>query len=229
MAFFLVVIQAAIRMRKRRSPFETATLVGKEGRVVKALEPTGVILVGAEEWTAQAIEGAIAAGARVRVVSVDGLRLSVAEVHDPREAVTPISGWGNLPGLDRGRDMSNLGFLIALGVVVLIVLIILINAIKIVREYQRLVVFRLGRALGVRGPGLVILIPIIDRVSQVDLRELYLEIPHQDGDHQGQRARSLDFIIFYKVVDASMSCPEVAELRRAPPRTSPRPRCERGR
>jgi membrane-bound serine protease (ClpP class) len=101
-AFFVVVIQAAIRMRKRRSPFETSTLIGKEGRVVKGLEPTGVVLVGAEEWTAQAVEGAIAAGAKVRVVSVDGLRLSVAEVHDPREAVTPISGWGNLPGSTGG-------------------------------------------------------------------------------------------------------------------------------
>ena len=55
------------------------------------------------------------------------------------------------------------------------------NAVKIVREYQRIVVFRLGRAIALRGPGLVVIIPIVDRVVYVDLRELYLEIPHQTG------------------------------------------------
>jgi regulator of protease activity HflC (stomatin/prohibitin superfamily) len=94
---------------------------------------------------------------------------------------------------------------IAIGIVVLLLLIILPNALKIVREYQRLVLFRLGRAVGVRGPGLVLIIPIIDRVSWVDLRELYLEIPHQTAITEDNASISIDFIIFYKVVDAAMS------------------------
>jgi regulator of protease activity HflC (stomatin/prohibitin superfamily) len=102
-----------------------------------------------------------------------------------------------------------IGLYIALGVVAFLLLIILPNAIKIVREYQRLVLFRLGRAVGIRGPGLVIIIPIIDRVTWVDLRELYLEIPHQAAITEDNAAISIDFIIFYKVVDASMSVLQV--------------------
>src|SRR5439155_1033939 len=76
---------------------------------------------------------------------------------------------------------------------------------KIVGEYQRLVLFRLGRAVGIKGPGLVWIFPIIDRVTWVDLRELYLEIPHQTAITEDNAPISIDFIIFYKVVDASMS------------------------
>ena len=102
-----------------------------------------------------------------------------------------------------------IGLWIGLGVVAFLLLIILPNAIKIVREYQRLVLFRLGRAVGIRGPGLVMIIPIIDRVTWVDLRELYLEIPHQAAITEDNAAISIDFIIFYKVVDAAMSVLQV--------------------
>jgi regulator of protease activity HflC (stomatin/prohibitin superfamily) len=98
-----------------------------------------------------------------------------------------------------------LGVLIALGVVLLLFLILLPQALRVVREYQRLVVFRLGRNIGLKGPGLVILIPIIDKPVWVDLRELYLEIPHQTAITKDNAPISIDFIIFYKVVDAQMS------------------------
>ena len=77
--------------------------------------------------------------------------------------------------------------LIGAGVVLLLILLIVPQAIRIIREYQRILVFRLGRALKTKGPGLVILIPFIDKGVLVDLRELYLEIPHQTADHEGQR------------------------------------------
>ncbi|HET9722500.1 MAG TPA: SPFH domain-containing protein [Actinomycetota bacterium] len=97
--------------------------------------------------------------------------------------------------------------------IVLIVLILLIpQAIKIVREYQRVMVFRLGRALGAKGPGLVLLIPFVDRVVWVDLRELYLEIPHQTAITEDNATISIDFIVFYRVVDAAMSVIEVANF-----------------
>ena len=63
---------------------------------------------------------------------------------------------------------------IVAGLIVIVVLFVLSQAIKIVREYQRVVLFRLGRALGTRGPGLVFIIPVFDRVTWVDLREKYL-------------------------------------------------------
>ena len=87
--------------------------------------------------------------------------------------------------------------------------IFLANSLKVVREYKRLVVFRLGRSIGTKGPGLVILIPIIDRAVSVDLRELYLEIPHQAAITEDNATISIDFIIFYKVMDAVMSVIEV--------------------
>jgi regulator of protease activity HflC (stomatin/prohibitin superfamily) len=95
------------------------------------------------------------------------------------------------------------------GLAAFFLILVLPNMIKIVREYQRLVLFRLGRAVGIRGPGLVVIIPIIDRVTWVDLRELYLEIPHQTAITQDNAPISIDFIIFYKVVDASMSVLQV--------------------
>jgi regulator of protease activity HflC (stomatin/prohibitin superfamily) len=103
----------------------------------------------------------------------------------------------------------NVALIVILAVVVFFLLLIVPNAIKIVPEYQRIVLFRLGRAIGIRGPGLVVIIPIIDRVVRVDLRERYLEIPHQAAITEDNATISIDFIIFYKVVDASMSVLQV--------------------
>jgi regulator of protease activity HflC (stomatin/prohibitin superfamily) len=101
------------------------------------------------------------------------------------------------------------GALVGLGVIALVLLLVLPNAIKIVPEYQRLVLFRLGRCVGIRGPGLVMIFPIVDRVVRVDLRERYLEIPHQAAITEDNATISIDFIIFHKVVDAQMSVLQV--------------------
>jgi regulator of protease activity HflC (stomatin/prohibitin superfamily) len=95
--------------------------------------------------------------------------------------------------------------LIAIAVIVILLVSLLVSAIKIVREYQRLVVFRLGRVIGTKGPGLVILIPLVDRATLVDLREFYLEIPHQTAITEDNASISIDFIVFNKVLDAQMS------------------------
>src|SRR5213082_3566207 len=97
------------------------------------------------------------------------------------------------------------GVLVAIGIVIVLLLIILPAAIKIVPEYQRMMVFRLGRALGTKGPGLILLIPLVDRGIRVDLREQYLEIPHQTAITEDNAPISIDFIVFTKVVDAQMS------------------------
>jgi regulator of protease activity HflC (stomatin/prohibitin superfamily) len=100
-------------------------------------------------------------------------------------------------------------FAIAIGIGIVVLLILTATAVRIVKEYQRLVVFRLGRVLGPKGPGIVLLIPFVDRASPVDLRELYLEIPHQSAITEDNATISIDFIIFYKVVHAVMSVVEV--------------------
>jgi regulator of protease activity HflC (stomatin/prohibitin superfamily) len=94
------------------------------------------------------------------------------------------------------------GLIVALAVVGGLFVLWAALAIKVVREYQRIVLFRVGRCVGTRGPGLVFLIPIIDRPVWVDQRELYLEIPHQNAITKDNATITIDFIIFYRVVDA---------------------------
>jgi regulator of protease activity HflC (stomatin/prohibitin superfamily) len=101
--------------------------------------------------------------------------------------------------------MQNLVAWILLAVALVLLVLLVYAAVKIVREYQRVVVFRLGRSIGARGPGLVLIIPLVDRVVWVDLRELYLEIPSQTAITEDNANISLDFIVFYKVIDAVTS------------------------
>jgi regulator of protease activity HflC (stomatin/prohibitin superfamily) len=81
-----------------------------------------------------------------------------------------------------------------------------------VPEYQRLVVFRLGKLRSTRGPGLVILIPFIERGIKVDLREFYLEIPRQDSITKDNASISIDFILYYKVIDPASSVVQVSNF-----------------
>jgi regulator of protease activity HflC (stomatin/prohibitin superfamily) len=104
---------------------------------------------------------------------------------------------------------------IATGVAVLFLLILFMLSVRIVREYQRILLFRLGRAIGLRGPGLVLINPVTDRTSWVDLREQFLEIPHQTAITKDNASISIDFIIFYKVVDPSMSILQVQNFAAA--------------
>jgi regulator of protease activity HflC (stomatin/prohibitin superfamily) len=106
--------------------------------------------------------------------------------------------------------MTELAF--ALGLGVLVVLWFLWVAIRIVAEYQRLVVFRLGRCIGEKGPGLVILIPLIDRAVRADLREQFLEIAHQTCITKDNAPISIDFLIYSRVVEPVLSVLKVQDF-----------------
>ena len=97
------------------------------------------------------------------------------------------------------------GVWIGIAIVAGLILIIVAKAIRIVPEYQRLMVFRLGRSIGTKGPGICFLIPIVDRGVRVDLREQFLEIPRQTAITEDNASISIDFIVFTKVVDAVQS------------------------
>jgi regulator of protease activity HflC (stomatin/prohibitin superfamily) len=106
--------------------------------------------------------------------------------------------------------------LIALGVIgFFFFFVILPLSVRVVREYNRLVIFRLGRCIGHKGPGLVFLIPIIDRPVPVDLRELFLEIPRQDAITKDNAPISIDFIMFFKVVDPVTTVVQVGNFEGA--------------
>ncbi|MEZ0396436.1 MAG: SPFH domain-containing protein [Anaerolineales bacterium] len=99
--------------------------------------------------------------------------------------------------------------------IVILLVIFLANAIRIVPEYQRLVVFRLGRCIGTKGPGLILLIPVIDRAVKVDLREQVREIPHQTSITKDNAPISIDFIWYYKVLDPTESVLQVSNFEAA--------------
>jgi regulator of protease activity HflC (stomatin/prohibitin superfamily) len=105
-----------------------------------------------------------------------------------------------------------MAFLIGVGIVVVLLVLLLAASVRIVKEYQLLMVFRLGRSIGTKGPGLVFLIPIIDKAVWVELRELYLEIPHQTAITEDNASISIDFIVFYRVVDAVMSVLKISDF-----------------
>ena len=101
------------------------------------------------------------------------------------------------------------------GSAVLIAVALLVTAIRVIPEYQRLVVFRLGRSIGARGPGVVILIPIVDRGVKVDLREQVRDIPHQTSITKDNASISVDFIWYYKVLNATESVLQVGDFEAA--------------
>ena len=102
-----------------------------------------------------------------------------------------------------------------IGAFAIIAFIIVANAIRIVPEYQRLVVFRLGRCIGQKGPGIVFLFPVIDRAVRVDLREQVREIPHQTAITKDNASISVDFIWYYKILDATESVLQVQNFETA--------------
>jgi regulator of protease activity HflC (stomatin/prohibitin superfamily) len=101
------------------------------------------------------------------------------------------------------------------GGLVLLLFAFLASAIRIVPEYQRLVVFRLGRCVGTKGPGIVLLIPVIDRAVKVDLREQVREIPHQTSITKDNAPISIDFLWYYKVLDPAESVLQVGNFEAA--------------
>ncbi len=105
-----------------------------------------------------------------------------------------------------------LSLLLLLFCVGLILLALLGSMIRIVPEYQRLVVFRLGKVIGAKGPGLVLLIPIVDRAVTVDLREQFREIPQQTSITKDNAPIGIDFLIYWRVVDPVQSVVQVRDF-----------------
>ena len=94
-------------------------------------------------------------------------------------------------------------------VIIVFALIILANAIRILREYERGVVFRLGRLMAVRGPGLIILIPIIDKMVKVSLRTLVMDVQPQDVITQDNVSIKVNAVIYFRVIQPQKSIVEV--------------------
>jgi regulator of protease activity HflC (stomatin/prohibitin superfamily) len=90
-----------------------------------------------------------------------------------------------------------------------IIIFLLFSAVKITREYERGVVFRLGRLIGVRGPGLFLLIPLIEKMEKLDLRTVTLDVPAQDVITQDNVPVKVDAVLYFRVVDPTKAIVEV--------------------
>ena len=95
----------------------------------------------------------------------------------------------------------------ALIVVVVLVVMFLASAIRILREYERGVIFRLGRVIAAKGPGLIILIPVIDKMVKVSLRLVAMDVPPQDVITRDNVSVKVNAVIYFRVMDPIKSFP----------------------
>jgi regulator of protease activity HflC (stomatin/prohibitin superfamily) len=102
--------------------------------------------------------------------------------------------------------------LIGVGFLVLIVAILVGTSFRVVPQYRRLVVFRMGRCQGAKGPGMVSLVPLIDRAVAVDMREIFFDVPPQTCITADNASVSIDFLVYDKVIDPERSVLEVEDF-----------------
>jgi len=102
-------------------------------------------------------------------------------------------------------------------IVVLCVLaaVVLPQMIRILREYERGVIFRLGKLLGAKGPGLILLIPIVDRMVKIDLRVITIEVPKQEVMTRDNVPATVDAVIYFRVVDPQSAVVKVENFLKA--------------
>ena len=105
--------------------------------------------------------------------------------------------------------------LVALVIIVALALAVAGASVRVLREYERAVVFRLGRLVGKKGPGIVLLIPIIDRMVRVDLRTVTFEVPPQDVITRDNVPAKVNAVAYFRVVDPVKSVVEVERIRNA--------------
>ena len=101
------------------------------------------------------------------------------------------------------------------GIALIFGVIILISAVKVVQEYERGVIFRLGRLQGAKGPGIFFIIPIIDRMVKVDLRVVTLDIPSQEAITRDNVTVRVNAVAYFRVVDPSDAIVQVEDYQRA--------------
>jgi regulator of protease activity HflC (stomatin/prohibitin superfamily) len=104
---------------------------------------------------------------------------------------------------------------VVIGIIVVVVLILIPMALKIAAEYERGVVFRLGRLVGARGPGLFFIIPFIDRWIKVDLRVVTMDVPSQDIITKDNVTVRVNAVVYFRVVDPEASVVKVLDHIRA--------------
>jgi regulator of protease activity HflC (stomatin/prohibitin superfamily) len=100
-------------------------------------------------------------------------------------------------------------FSVSAAVLIFMAVLLLSSSIKILREYERAVIFRLGRAVGAKGPGLILLIPFVDKMVRVQLRTVAMDVPPQDVITKDNVSVKVNAVIYFRVLDANRAVLEV--------------------
>ncbi len=103
----------------------------------------------------------------------------------------------------------------SLGIVIVLLILIATSAVKVVQEYERGVIFRLGRLQGAKGPGLFFIVPFIDRMTKVDLRVITMDIPTQDAITRDNVTVSVNAVAYFRVMDPNKAIVQVEDFYKA--------------
>ena len=170
-------------------------MIGEIGEVRGKLAPAGKIFVHGEYWNAEA-DDAIEVGDKVEVIGYEGMRLKVTT--GLREAKRRTN--------DRRQTCLDS---VPIATFLVIAVAALISGIKILKEYERGVVFRLGRMVGARGPGMVYIIPGIEKMVKMDLRTVTMDIPPQDVITRDNVSVKVNAVLYFRVIDPNLAVREV--------------------
>ncbi|MGB8635204.1 MAG: slipin family protein [Rhodanobacteraceae bacterium] len=102
-----------------------------------------------------------------------------------------------------------------IGIVIVVIALILFSSIKVLREYERAVVFLFGRFQAVKGPGIIIIVPVMQQIVKVDLRTIVMDVPPQDVISRDNVSVKVNAVIYYRVMDAEKAVIQVENVREA--------------
>ncbi len=191
LSFFII----GLALKAQRRPVITGAeaLRGALGHAVDGFPGEGSVRLRGEIWSARC-DHAIAPGAPIRVVGRDGLS---------------TAGRIPCPPFERGPFM----FIELYFVPVIVLFGLVIGSLRILREYVRGVIFTLGRFTGIKGPGLVIVIPGIQKMERVDLRVQVMDVPSQDVISRDNVSVKVNAVVYFRVIDPEKAIIQVEEFR----------------
>ena len=202
----MLLLSLVVRARRNKVVTGSEGMIGEIGTAVTPLAPEGKIFVHGEYWNAVSTAPVSRRRARAR--------------HGHRRLET--HGGTDSPA---ERSLNMIDFTSFTTIVIIIVVLYLLSSIKILREYERGVIFRLGRLLDQpKGPGVILVFAPIDRMVRVSLRVETLEVPPQDVITRDNVTVKVNAVIYFRVVEPRLAIVEVP-ISSTPRRNWRRPRC----
>jgi len=111
--------------------------------------------------------------------------------------------------------MDGFAVFVCIGFIALVLFALVSSAVRIVQEYERGVIFRLGRLVGAKGPGLFLIIPFVDRIQKIDLRTVTLDVPTQEAITNDNVTLAVNAVVYFRVLDPEKAVVQIADYRSA--------------